>query len=60
MVKRKEIIDTIIKSLDTAKNHQIIEAYNYVVGCSDCPSWRDCKNEHMCADYIADILEEGE
>ena len=57
---KSEIIDVIVKSLDTAQNEDIAEAYNYVVGCPDCPYWHDCRNEHYCCDYICDKLERRE
>ena len=57
MMNKEEIKNIIVKSLDTAPNEDIAEAYNYVVGCNDCPYWHDCRNEHDCTDYIYDKLE---
>ena len=58
MAKIDEIYDTIVKSLETATNEEIAQAYNQVVGCGSCPYWHDCQNMHWCYNYILDKLEE--
>lgn len=57
MAKIDEIYDTIVKSLETASNEEIAQAYNHVVGCGACPYWHDCQNLHCCYSYILDKLE---
>lgn len=57
MTLKENIKSRIIKSLESATNDEIADAYNYVVSCGDCPYWRDCKNENLCGEYILNKLE---
>lgn len=57
MTSRDIIKSTIVKSLETASNDEIGEAYMNIVGCCDCPYWSDCKIEHDCWGYITDKLD---
>lgn len=59
MSNRDEIKSIISKSLETAKDIELVEVYAQVVSCCDCPYWKDCKNEHYCDTYISDKLKRG-
>lgn len=57
---KDEIKNVLVKSLESAKDFELAEAYAQLVSCGDCPYWRKCKNEQYCDVYIADKLKEGE
>jgi hypothetical protein len=57
MTNKDEIKSIIVKSLETAKDYEIADAYSSIVSCGDCPYWHDCRNEHECDEYILDKLE---
>lgn len=60
MASVDSIVDTLIKSIETATNEELAQTYNYIVSCSDCSYWHDCQNEHTCYVYILEKLERGD
>ena len=52
MTNRDEIKSIIVKSLETAEDYDFAVTYDNIVSCGDCPYWHDCRNEHMCYEYI--------
>ena len=60
MTNKEAIKSIIVKSLESAKNYEIADGYSHIVSCGDCPYWYDCRNEHLCDEYILDKLEESE
>lgn len=57
MTNREEIKSIIIKSLETANEETIADAYYDTVSCGDCPFWHDCRNGQFCRGYILNKLE---
>lgn len=60
MTNRDEIKSIIAKSLETAEDYDFAVTYDNIVSCGDCPYWHDCRNEHMCYEYILKKLGEDE
>jgi len=61
MTNRDEIKSIIIKSLETAPEEKIAEAYVSIVRCCDCPLCDNCRKERTylqtCFEYILEKLE---
>ena len=61
MTTRDKLKSIIFKSLESACNTEIANAYEHVVGCGECPYWfGSCSNQHDCYEYILSKLEEEE
>lgn len=60
MANIDEIKSIIIKSLESASNDEIADAYTYVVSCGNCLYWHDCRNECVCTEYILNKMKEGD
>ena len=56
MTNKDKIKNIIIKSLETANEELIADAYYDTVSCDDCPYWHDCENEYDCNEYILNKL----